>query len=181
MISSISNSTSALTSLLSSSTNSQQVRERAAKPPSPEELFAKMDADGDGAVSESELATGMEEMQQTAGSRPPPPPDGEQPPSASELFAKIDADSDGQISLDELKTDFESHRPAEAANTSATPDLSELFSKLDSDSDGKIGESEFAKLLETMSQSRQQSFGKTYTNSAASTSSGSSTSLLGVA
>jgi Ca2+-binding EF-hand superfamily protein len=181
MISSVSTSTSSnLATLLSSSSTTQKVREQAPKPPDPAEVFNSMDTDGDGSVTETEFTTAMEKMQKSDGSRPPPP-DGKEPPSASELFAKIDSDSDGKVSLTELKADFESRKTEDTASTGTEPDLTELFTKLDSDSDGEIGESEFAKLFEAMNQARQQSFGKTYTDTATSSASRDSTSLLGVA
>lgn len=188
MISSIdsSNAQVDLAALLRSDQSTQQAAGQRPKPPNPTEMFENMDSDGDGAVSETEFTSAMEQVKETEGNRPPPPAgkDGAQAPSIEELFAKIDSDSDGQISLDELKADFESRKPEQGGpppppqGGSSGPDLTELFSKLDSDSDGQIGESEFKKLFEAMDQiSQNQQSGTTYN----STGGADITSLLGYA
>lgn len=168
-----------IASLLQSKSNTQRMPPQGQKPPSTEEMFQSLDADGDGSVTESEFTDGMEKMKESQGTQPPPPPpDGEQP-STEDLFAKIDSDGDGKVSLGELQSDFESRKTDRTAQSNTTTDISELFGKLDSDSDGLIGESEFSKLFEAMDQLRQNKTGATY--SQGSSSSSSTTSLLGYA
>ena len=61
--------------------------------PKPEEIFKKLDADGDGNVTLEEFKKG--------------PKSKEHPEKAEEIFKKIDANSDGNITLEE----FKAHRP----------------------------------------------------------------------
>lgn len=61
--------------------------------PKPEEIFAKLDADGDGNVTLEEFKKGPKAQ--------------EDPAKAEEIFKKIDANSDGNITLEE----FKAHRP----------------------------------------------------------------------
>lgn len=61
--------------------------------PKPEEIFKKLDADGDGNVT-------LEEFKKSPRAK-------ENPEKAEEIFKKIDANSDGNITLEE----FKAHRP----------------------------------------------------------------------
>jgi hypothetical protein len=62
--------------------------------PNPEEIFIKLDVDGDGNVTLEEFKKGPKQQ--------------EDPAKAEEIFTKIDTSADGNISLEE----FKSHRPA---------------------------------------------------------------------
>jgi Ca2+-binding EF-hand superfamily protein len=55
----------------------------------PEAAFKKLDANGDGSVSEAELVGKKE---------------GEMATKAKEMFAKLDKDKDGKLTLEEFKT-----------------------------------------------------------------------------
>ena len=61
--------------------------------PKPEEIFKKLDANGDGNITLDEFKKGPKAQ--------------EHPEKAEEVFKKIDANSDGNITLEE----FKAHRP----------------------------------------------------------------------
>lgn len=66
--------------------------------PSPEDLFNKIDADGDGSVNAAELQTMADHMAEKMG---------DQAPSVEELMTQMDTDGDGAMSFAE----FEAGRP----------------------------------------------------------------------
>lgn len=117
------------------------------------ELFATIDEDGDGEISEAENAAFEEEMQ---ANRPPPPggPGGPPPSGAlggsdaaqqiADLLAASDADSSGTVSLEELAA------TGEELGLSSD-DVESLFSALDSDADGAVDEDETAAFGEAVS------------------------------
>jgi Ca2+-binding EF-hand superfamily protein len=83
-------------------------------------LLEKFDADGDGAITKTELEAAFAARDANAT-------------RAGALFGKLDADGDGKISKDELKDAF-----------GLAAGLAErLFARLDADGDGKISEAEF--------------------------------------
>ncbi|HOV03854.1 MAG TPA: EF-hand domain-containing protein [Kaistiaceae bacterium] len=115
-----------------------------------EELFSKMDSDGDGSISESEKETfdkgvqdrmnAMQVMAQLAGGAG----GAGGPPSAADMIANADTNEDGGISLDELKA---STSEATSVDTEA---LEELFASIDEDSDGSISEDELSSFLDDL-------------------------------
>lgn len=66
--------------------------------PSQEDLFSKIDTDGDGSVNATEAETMASHMAEMMG---------DEAPSADEIMAKIDTDGDGAMSFAE----FEAGRP----------------------------------------------------------------------
>lgn len=87
-------------------------------------LYDKLDSEGTGALSQSDLATAFQQMaasmqatmiqaQSLGGSRP----------AASDLFAKLDTDGDGAVSQDE----FVAGRPDDVSEEDATALYSTLF------------------------------------------------------
>ncbi len=62
------------------------------KKPSADEMFSKIDTDGDGSISEAELTTMQEEMSQMSG----------QTVDAVSYFSDYDADGDGLLARDEM-------------------------------------------------------------------------------
>lgn len=100
-----------------------------------DELFGKMDADGDGSLSGEELAEGMKGLM--------PKPGGDQ---GEDLFAKADADGDSLISKVEMQILLAKMTGEGAEGTSSMEDTAasdELFAKLDSDGDGSLSQTEF--------------------------------------
>jgi len=76
------------------------------KRPTPQEVFAKLDADENGSISLDEFE--LPKMRKKEGAE-----EGEakkERPTKEEAFAKIDADSNGSISLEELEAHAESRR-----------------------------------------------------------------------
>lgn len=79
----------------------QQQEASRPQPPSPEELFAKLDSNSDGGVDEAEFIAGA-------------PQDGRGPGESElkEMFASFDTDGDGSLTSEELDTGFKNSRPA---------------------------------------------------------------------
>jgi Ca2+-binding EF-hand superfamily protein len=71
------------------------------EPPDPAEMFAKIDADGDGKLSTDELSAFQTEMEKNA---PPDGAKGPKPPDASQMLSDMDTDGDGAIGEDEWTT-----------------------------------------------------------------------------
>jgi Ca2+-binding EF-hand superfamily protein len=138
MINSISQSSTYLQSVSSTSAKARQ-----------EEMFAKMDTNGDGSIDKTEFAAFAPPQQAGAS---------QQMPSVDEMFAQIDSDGDGSITKSEMEALEKSHpRPPKG------PDSGELFSKIDGDSNGSITKAEFEAFLEQMKQEQNSSSSSTYT------------------
>jgi Ca2+-binding EF-hand superfamily protein len=103
-----------------------------------EEMFAKMDTDGDGTISKAEFTAFAQQQKQAEST------DGK--PSADEIFSQMDADSDGSVS----KAEFQAFKPPKPPESQGQADLSKMFSKIDTDGDGTISKSEFATFLEQL-------------------------------
>jgi Ca2+-binding EF-hand superfamily protein len=76
-------------------------KKRMGQQPSPEEMFSKIDSDGDGKLSTDELKAFQTEMEKNA---PPDGAKGSKPPDASQMMSDMDSDGDGAISEDEWNT-----------------------------------------------------------------------------
>ncbi len=123
---------------------------------STENIFSKIDTDGDGSVSKEEFDAFQTEMQaQFKSSVTSSQYDTTGTTSSTEdIFSKIDTDGDGSVSKEEFDT-FRSEMEAQkngtvTGTTSATDDL---FSKIDADGDGSVSESElddFQKQMQAM-------------------------------
>jgi hypothetical protein len=111
-----------------------------------DDLFTKVDANQDGSLDESEVATFAEKMSEMTG----------QSADAAEMMAKFDSDEDGAISADEFKAGEPQGPPppppggVQAADS--TDETSSLISSLDSDGDGSVSEDEFKVGLNTLIQ-----------------------------
>ena len=91
------------------------------RPPSPEEMFQRVDTDSDGQVSAAEL----EEMVANG------PAGGA---SASDLLEQFDTNGDGQLSLEEMQAMHEAHRAEmEASRPDSRYQMSDLLDLLQSD------------------------------------------------
>lgn len=100
--------------------------------------YSELDSDGDGALTESEVAQGLARFAQESASallgaqeEGPPPPSGG---NGGGFFAQADADGSGSVSLEE----FTSAGPQSVSSD----DAETLFSEIDSDGDGEITSSE---------------------------------------
>ena len=135
--------------------------------PSPEEMFKKMDVNGDGSVDKSEMQSVIGQIRGKDGdsidisdmfSKMDADGDGKitekehnaaiqqmgkggppPKPNPEEMFAEMDANGDGTIDKDEMES-FMAQMPSIDGNKS---DLDELFSQIDTDGNGEISEDEF--------------------------------------
>jgi Ca2+-binding EF-hand superfamily protein len=149
--------------------------------PKPEEMFAKMDANGDGSVDKAEMQSFSEEIANQDGdtiditkmfadidtdsdgkisqdeflaAKPPEMKEGQgpgQPPDPEEMFSKMDVNGDGSIDKDEMKA-FMEKMPA---HDGKSPDVDKMFSENDANGDGKITKKEFV-TAETNRQTQMQ-------------------------
>lgn len=119
--------------------------------PSAADMFAKVDTNGDGSVSQDELAAMLENG-----------PGGQQSSdTVSELFSKLDSNGDGGLSVDELKAgrppgppppgaadgdnDGDTDSASDVEDSDGTSKAAKRFSKLDLNGDGSISADEWAK------------------------------------
>ena len=150
---------------------------------STDDLFSKVDSDGNGSVSESEFTLSGPQWKPTRVIR-------QHPRRANDdLFAKIDTDGDGSISESEFST-FQSAMAADGApppppppsdsSTSSTSSTDSLFGSIDTDGDGSISSDELksfeTQLASTLLEDLTAGSSTSNASSASSTSSASSAS-----
>lgn len=138
MISSIGSGATALTlrSLTSTATSTRPA------PPDPQEMFSRLDTDGDGKVTLAELQAGAPKAPDGAsGQAAGKSANGAGPPSPEQMLADLDGDSDGVVSYEE----FAAWRPAEPPSgpppelmASGSVDLSALFGTDNDDDTGSL-------------------------------------------
>lgn len=145
-------------SSVSSAWSSASVQ-RASRPgPSPERLLSKIDADGSGGVSDTELQGLLDDVAKKTGVS--------SQTSAADLVKQYDANGDGSLNADELGKTLQSVLPppstmafaqsrggeGSSSATSATGQAGDdLFGKVDSDGDSAVSKTELQALLEAMS------------------------------
>ncbi len=143
-------------SSVSSAWSSASVQ-RAPRPgPSPERLLAKIDADGSGGVSGTELQGLLDDVAKKTGAS--------NQASAADLVQQYDSDGDGSLNADELGKTMQGILPpppstmafaqsrSDSTEASATGQAGDdLFGKVDSDGDGTVSQTELQALLEQMS------------------------------
>ncbi len=127
--------------------------QRASRPgPSPERLLSKIDTDGSGGVSDTELQGLLDDVAKKTGVS--------SQTSAADLVKQYDANGDGSLNADELGKTMQSVLPpppstmafAQSRGDSATGQAGDdLFGKVDSDGDGAVSKTELQALLEAMS------------------------------
>ena len=134
--------------------------QRASRPgPSPERLLSKIDTDGSGGVSDTELQGLLDDVAKKTGVS--------SQTSAADLVKQYDANGDGSLNADELGKTLQSVLPpppstmafaqsrggeGSSSATSATGQAADdLFGKVDSDGDGAVSKTERQALLEAMS------------------------------
>ncbi len=105
------------------------------KGPGVDEIFNKVDTNGDGTIDETEDKAAFEQMQKNGPAGGPPDPT----KMASDLFKLVDTDTDGKITKDEL-TQVLSQR-----NSNLSVD--DIIKNVDGDEDGTITESELSEAL----------------------------------
>jgi Ca2+-binding EF-hand superfamily protein len=111
------------------------------------ELFSKLDKDGNGGISRSELA----DFQSILASESKP-----RNPAAllAKVFDRVDTDTNGEVSPEELKAARE--LMTEQARRLSGSDLwTRIFNNLDKDGDGKVSQAEMQAALQDM-QGRMQ-------------------------
>ena len=109
--------------------------------PSPAEMFAKMDTNGDGFVDKAEFTAFGKQMAAKMGKAD----------KSAELFAKIDTNGDGKISQSENDA-FASQMQAARAQRhhGAGGNLEDMFAKMDTNGDGSVDKTEFEAFIQQM-------------------------------
>ena len=106
------------------------------------ELMSKVDSDGDGSISKSELEAAFQSVAGEDGSS-------DATATADSLFAKLDSDGDGAVSEDEVAQAMRppgGHHgppPPPPSSSSEATSSDDVFSSLDTNGDGVISKAEF--------------------------------------
>jgi Ca2+-binding EF-hand superfamily protein len=100
-----------------------RMAEKTGETSSIDEIFALLDADADGLLSDTEMPA------------PPPPPGGRM---GNDPFSEMDTDGDGAID----KTEMAAMSEQLVEQTGLSLDVDEIFERLDANADGKIDSSE---------------------------------------
>lgn len=145
-------------SSVSSAWSSASVQRASRPAPSPERLLSKLDADGSGGVSDTELQGLLDDVAQKTGVS--------SQTSAADLVKQYDSNGDGSLNADELGKSMQSVLPpppstmafaqsrggsADAETTATGQAGDDLFGKVHSDGDGAVSKTELQALLEAMS------------------------------
>lgn len=145
-------------SSVSSAWSSASVQRASRPQPSPERLLSKIDADGSGGVSDTELQGLLDDVAQKTGVS--------SQASAADLVKQYDTNGDGSLNADELGKTMQNVLPPppstmafaqsrsrdSSTNAAATGEAGDdLFGKVDSDGDGAVSQTELQALLEAMS------------------------------
>ena len=143
-------------SSVSSAWSGASVQRASRPPPSPERLLSKIDADGSGSVSDTELQGLLDDVAKKTGVS--------SQTSAADLVKQYDANGDGSLNADELgKTmqnvlppppstmAFAQSRSGDSSSAATGQAGDDLFGKVDSDGDGSVSQTELQALLEAMS------------------------------
>ncbi|WP_462388042.1 XopAW family type III secretion system calcium-binding effector [Acidovorax sp. Q11] len=140
-------------SSVSSAWSSASVQRASRPPPSPERLLSKIDADGSGGVSDTELQGLLDDVANKTGVS--------SQTSAADLVKQYDSDGDGSLNADELGKTMQSVLPpppstmafaqSRSSATATGQAGDDLFGKVDSDGDGAVSQTELQALLEAMS------------------------------
>lgn len=117
--------------------------------PRPEEMFAKMDANGDDYVDKAEFSSFHQQLAGKANDAD----------RLEEMFAKIDSDGDGKISKAEDSAFLASmkNRPAPPPQGGELEEsqLSEIFSAMDANGDGSVDKTELDSYLLKMTKATE--------------------------
>ncbi len=143
-------------SSVSSAWSGASVQRASRPPPSPERLLSKIDADGSGGVSDTELQGLLDDVAKKTGVS--------SQTSAADLVKQYDANGDGSLNADELGKTMQSvlppppstmafaqSRSGDSSSAATGQAGDDLFGKVDSDGDGAVSQTELQALLEAMS------------------------------
>jgi len=143
-------------SSVSSAWSGASVQRASRPPPSPERLLSKIDADGSGSVSDTELQGLLDDVAKKTGVS--------SQTSAADLVKQYDANGDGTLNADELGKTLQSvlppppstmafaqSRSGDSSSAATGQAGDDLFGKVDSDGDGAVSQTELQALLEAMS------------------------------
>ena len=111
--------------------------------PSPAEMFAKMDTNGDGSVDKAEFTAFGKQMAAKIGKAD----------KSEEIFAKIDTDGDGKISQAEneaFASQMQAMRPQGGPPPGGAKSPDEMFAKMDANGDGSVDKAEFEAFFQQM-------------------------------
>lgn len=127
-------------------------------------MFAKLDLDTDGSLSEDEFSALGQELPAQGGARQLRGGGGHHGFSAetlgaligvqqmshadraAEIFSNADADGDGSLTAEELSADMAAHAPPGLEDTDASSRASDLVAAADTDGDGALSAEEFTAL-----------------------------------
>ena len=143
-------------SSVSSAWSGASVQRASRPPPSPERLLSKIDADGSGSVSDTELQGLLDDVAKKTGVS--------SQTSAADLVKQYDANGDVSLNADELGTTLQSvlppppstmafaqSRSGDSSSAATGQAGDDLFGKVDSDGNGSVSPTELQALLEAMS------------------------------
>jgi Ca2+-binding EF-hand superfamily protein len=111
--------------------------------PTAEEMFSKIDSNGDGSIDKAEFTAFGQQMASKIG----------KPDKSEEVFSQIDTDGDGKISKAEHNTfvsQMEANRPQGAMPPPGGMNPEEMFAKMDANGDGSVDEAEFETFQQQM-------------------------------
>lgn len=141
-------------SSVSSAWSSASVQRASRPAPTPERLLSKIDTDGNGGVSDTELQGLLDDVAKKSGVS--------SQTSAADLIKRYDSNGDGNLNADELGKTMQSVLPPPPStmafaqsrgdsDTATGQAGDDLFGKVDSDGDGAVSKTELQALLEAMS------------------------------
>jgi Ca2+-binding EF-hand superfamily protein len=120
------------------------------------DAFNAIDANGDGELSQSELATAIQDLQQGGPPEGPPPSFGQGAPSATDvasgIMQSLTGSSSGTLSLSDVETAYAQSigdSSASSLTSDQTSTLTSAFKAIDADGDGQISVAELATALQS--------------------------------
>lgn len=138
MVSSISNTSSYMLSVISRMSQSAEQRKN--------DLFGKVDGNGDGSIDKTEFSELAKKLSERSGTSV----------NAESAFSTYDADGNGTLSAEELDTFMKATAPPPPRDgmdaQGMQQRLDDLFGKIDSNNDSSLSKSEFSVFANKMSE-----------------------------